>query len=281
MNQLRRLQLVQLYILKKIKEICDENDLKYYLIGGTLLGAIRHKGFIPWDDDIDIVMYRKDLEFLEKIIKEKYNDEFFVQNFCTDPFYTRYITKIRLNGTVQEESNNIKMNINKGIYIDIFPLDYVKHNKGIGMYLRGRLLRILFALKTVKHVKRRNKSTWKKWIITVIKIPVFLIPDHMLNLLFKMVCERDNKNKCQYTTNFASHFGWEKQTYLNEVYGEGELAQFENSFFRIPAKSEVILRSIYGTDFMKLPPLEKRNSGHTLVQIDFGNYGNTMEMEIK
>jgi len=278
MDKLKKLQMVQLYILKKVKQICEENNLKYYLIGGTLLGAIRHQGFIPWDDDIDIVMYRDDLKKLESIIRNEYCEEFFVQNFYTDAHYTRYITKIRLNCTSQEEQVNYNMEMHKGIYIDIFPLDYVKKNHGIEMYLRGKILRCLFAVKTVKHVKVTKKSKWKRLLISICK-PIFIfVPDNFINKLFDWVCGKDNKKKsvCKFTANFASHFRWNKQTYPNDVYGEGKQALFVDETFCIPSKPEVILKSIYGEDYMQPPPVEKRNSGHTLVNINFGKYENEL-----
>ena len=117
MDQIRKLQLAQLYIMKNIAAICDENNICYYLCGGTLLGAIRHSGFIPWDDDLDITMYRQDLKKLTKIVEEKYSDLFFVQNFQSDKNYARYIPKIRLNGTVQMEEDYAKSDIHQGIYI--------------------------------------------------------------------------------------------------------------------------------------------------------------------
>lgn len=257
-----------------MKSICDENGLKYYLIGGTLLGAIRHNGFIPWDDDIDIVMYRKDLRALEKIISDNYRDEFFVQNQNTDPHYVRYITKIRLNGTRQEEAINAKMDMHKGIYIDIFPLDYVVKNNGVFMILRGKLLRSLFAIKTIKHVKSKNDSKWKRFTINILKPIFILFPDKLINFLFDWVCGRENEKSCKYTANFSSHFGWKKQTYLNEIYGEGKTVRFEDEFFRVPDMPEIILNSIYGTNYMELPPEEARNSGHSLDNIDLGKYEN-------
>lgn len=274
MEQLRKLQLVQLYILKKVKKVCEENGLKYYLIGGTLLGAIRHQGFIPWDDDVDIVMYRNDLRKLENIFRTQYSTEFFVQNFYSDPEYTRYITKIRLNGTIQEEKTYTGMDMHKGIYIDIFPLDYVKKNQGIEMYLRGKLLRCLFAAKTIKHVKSKNKRKWKQIFIQACKPIFWFIPDYVINILFDWVCGKDNKKSCKFTANFASHFGWKKQTYPNEVYGDGTKALFEGEWFSIPSQPEVILKSIYGDNYMQPPPIDKRNSGHTLDKIDLGKYEN-------
>ena len=103
MTELRKLQLIETSIVADVDAICEKYNLQYYMIGGTLLGAVRHKGFIPWDDDIDLVMYRDDYNRLINIIQTEYSEKYFVQTFETDPYYTRYIAKIRLNGTTMLE----------------------------------------------------------------------------------------------------------------------------------------------------------------------------------
>lgn len=271
MDKLRKLQLAQLHILKEVDEICANHNLKYYLIGGTLLGAIRHKGFIPWDDDIDIVMYRKDLYELEDIIMNQYSEKYFVQNFKTDRNYTRYITKIRLNGTLQVEKGLENVQTHNGIYIDIFPLDKVCKKNGIGLTLRGEILRLLFAYKTIRYSKDKNTTLWKKRLIKILKPFSYLIPDKLINRLFDFMCTMSNNKKCNYTTNFGSGFGWKRQLVENSVYGQGFLKEFEGHNFVVPCKYEIILTNLY-KDYMQLPPVEKRNSGHTLVNIDLGKY---------
>ena len=99
----RKLQLCQLMIARDIDRICRENGLKYYMVGGTLLGAVRHGGFIPWDDDLDIAMFRSDYEALQEIIIREHSERYFLQNSQTDPHYSRVIAKVRLRGTIQME----------------------------------------------------------------------------------------------------------------------------------------------------------------------------------
>lgn len=285
MDKVRKLQLAQLYIMKKIAEICEENDIRYYLCGGTLLGAIRHGGFIPWDDDLDITMYRKDLNKLVDIIKEKYSDEFFVQDFQSDKMYARYIPKIRLNGTVQMEEDYAKSDMHQGIYIDIFPLDHVTKKGGIGLVLRGKLLRLLFAYKTVRCTKNKQSTKGKKLLMTILRPFSYLIPQRFVNFLFDWTCTATDKPGAKYTTSFASHYLWKKQLVENRVYGEGMLYKFENCMFKIPDGYTELLTQVFGPDYMLPPPLEKRNSGHTLVEIDLGEYedkiAKMVDMEIE
>lgn len=270
MEQKRKLQMVQLMILKDIHDVCVRHNLKYYLIGGTLIGAVRHKGFIPWDDDIDIAMYREDLDALEKIM-ETHADKYFVQNFDTDKHYTRYITKIRLNGTAQIESGFENIDMHKGIFVDIFPLDKVHNKNGIGLYIRGYVLRALFAFKTIRHVKDKETSRFKKILMKVFRPFTKLIPEKHINNLFDYVCTMSKNKNCEYTTSFASGYRWKKQLVENTVYGNGILKTFEGFEFYVPDNYDFLLRQIFG-NYMQLPPLDKRTSGHDVVFIDFGSY---------
>lgn len=272
MNNLRKLQLAELYMLKDIASICESNNIKYYITAGTLLGAVRHKGFIPWDDDLDITMYRKDLHKLIGILQEKYKDKYFVQSFDTDKDYTRYITKIRLNGTSQVEEIYENDDINHGIYIDIFPLDHTTKDKGMGLVIRGKLLRLLFAYKTTKHTTSWKTSKTKKIAITILKPITYLIPDSLINKAFDYCCTKTDKEGAKYTTSFASHYLWDKQMFLNEVYGEGVKIAFEDAEFCAPAKYLVLLEQLYGPNYMDIPAEHLRDSGHMLQKIDLGKY---------
>ena len=272
MDDIRKLQLTQLYIMKDIAEICEQNDITYYLCGGSLLGAIRHNGFIPWDDDLDITMYRNELKKLTDVIKEKYSEKYFIQNFETDSKYTRYITKIRLNGTSQVEKRSSDDNIHHGIYIDIFPLDHVTKSDGLGLKIRGKLLRLLFALKTAQCSKHNTATNIKKAILKCVRPVSRLIPSSFVNDMFDWVCTATDKPGAKYTTSFASHYLWKKQLVENEVYGCGEKHKFENCEFTIPSNYKALLNQVFGADYMQLPPEDKRLSGHTLVKIDLGKY---------
>lgn len=277
MDIVRKLQLTQLYMMGEIADICEKNNIRYYLCGGTLLGAVRHQGFIPWDDDLDITMYRSDMNKLIRILQTSYCDKYFIQNCETDKNYTRYITKIRLNDTCQVEKNYKEDGIHGGIYIDIFPLDHVTKTDGIGLHVRGKLLRLLFAYKTTRCTKDWPTTKAKKVIIKILKPFTFLIPSSFVNKLFDWVCTASDKPGAKYTTSFASHYLWKKQLVDNDVYGEGIMLKFENTEFRVPSRYLDLLTQIFGENYMELPPEEKRTSGHTLVKIDLGKYESVIE----
>lgn len=270
MDNLRKLQLIELSILKDVAALCDKYQLRYYLIGGTLLGAVRHEGFIPWDDDIDIVMFRKDYDSLFGLVEKEYPNKYFVQRFETDKNYTRYIAKIRLIGTKHIEFENSKIDMNQGIYIDIFPIDYVINDKK-ELEKRGKKLRRLFAVKNIKH-HSFNPEKKKRLLSALLRPLSFFVTDRYLNRQFKLVCERDNDKRREYVTNFASHFKWEKQLFPANYYGEGVYLTFENGVFRCPLNYNEILTRLYGSNYMDIPPLEKRES-HKVIEVDFGDYG--------
>lgn len=271
MNELRKLQLVETEIVADIDKICKEYNLTYYMIGGTLLGAVRHKGFIPWDDDIDLVMYRADYEKLIEIISKKYSDKYFVQTFRSDEKYTRYIAKVRLNGTVMVESYLKNTEIHSGVYVDIFPLDHTKRSDGFELKLRGAIVRWLFAYKTVRHEAQSSNSMVKKLVGKGFRWVTYCIPQEFVNWLFDYVCTKDNQSICDYTTNFASHFKWKKQMFENSVYGNGCRLEFEGYMFNAPDEYLLILERLYGDSYMDLPPEDKRENHH-IIKLDLGEY---------
>jgi len=125
-NQLKRLQNIEYEILQEIVRICEKNNLSYFLIGGTLLGAVRHKGFIPWDDDLDIAIPRKDYEKFLKICQTQLNSDYFLHCNKTDPDYWLPFAKVRKKNTLFDEKSITSIETHKGIYNDVFPLDNAK-----------------------------------------------------------------------------------------------------------------------------------------------------------
>ena len=132
-SQRKKIWEKELDILEKIIKICEENDIKYSLCGGSLLGAIRHKGFIPWDDDIDVCMKREDYSKFLTIAEKELSYPYFVQYSKTEKMYTRGHAQIRNSETTAilkvETTSYGKNNYNKGIFVDIFPLDNVPDNR--------------------------------------------------------------------------------------------------------------------------------------------------------
>ena len=126
---MNKLQEIELSILKECIKIFKEHNINYYVIGGTLLGAVRHKGFIPWDDDIDLGLPRKDYEKFIKIAQLELPEPLVLQHFTNEKKSVFSFAKVRNKKTIMKQYNIKDFKINHGVYIDIFPIDY--YNKSL------------------------------------------------------------------------------------------------------------------------------------------------------
>ena len=269
-DNIKRLQTVDLAIVKEIVKICDENNLTYYMIGGTLLGAIRHKGFIPWDDDIDLGMPRRDYEKFLKIAPKNLSSNLQMVNFKTDPNYQYYITRIRDTDTKVIETrigNNSKYT---HASIDIFPLDGSPNNKHLRKlyYLRVMINRALISLcyrDSIDPDRKRNKIE-KLMVYITSKLPFekFFDPNKLKH--------RIDKTMSKYQVEKSEIIGCLMGAYRTKemapksVYGVGAYYVFENIKLRGPEYFDEFLTLIYG-DYMKLPPVESRKTHFKLIEI--------------
>ena len=132
-------------ILDEITRVCDKNGLRYLLIGGTLLGAIRHNGFIPWDDDLDISMPREDYEKFLGIAPKELGDRFLLEDISTNDEYCYMFSKVKLKNTImREKTMSESYDGGQGIWVDIFPLDYTNHFKDSFIKLKWRKRHVSF-----------------------------------------------------------------------------------------------------------------------------------------
>lgn len=269
MNQdtIRKLQEIELKMLESFINVCNKLNLTYFVIGGTLLGAVRHKGFIPWDDDIDIGMPRKDYE---KFIKEgqSYLDEhYFIQTFDTDSEYLMGFAKIRNSNTTFIEKSVKNRNMNHGVYIDIFPLDGVPNSK-----VMRKLIKIRFQLYQIKissyfykeGLERKNM----KWRILDILSRILTFNNSLKEVQLKI--DKTVKGYDFYHSSIVgNYFGiyGEKEFVPREYFGNGTLLRFEHLNVNAPEKYDLYLRKIYG-DYMQLPSEENRKSHHNVEIVD-------------
>ena len=164
-EQLKHLQSILLLMLIEFDRVCRENDLKYYLCGGTLLGAVRHKGFIPWDDDVDVLMPRDDYEKLLALKSGIFNDDMFIESNENDSYYGHVFAKLMLPGTLNSENFTENVKCKKNIYIDIFPLDYTTSNK-FKTALQNKMCLLYSRLMLLNcNYKYEKKGIKKKYIL--------------------------------------------------------------------------------------------------------------------
>ena len=252
-------------MLKEFMRICAHLDLRYYVVGGTLLGAVRHQGFIPWDDDIDLAMPREDYErFLEKG-QSLLSDEFFLQTFHTDPEFPANFAKIRDNRTTFIEKSVSGKHIHHGVYIDIFPLDY--YPDGCFSRVILELRRFLIKMRiSGEFTYRRNESLLKALVRKrLAAICLRLYPD-----LTQTIEKREHLYKSvppgRCICNYSGAWG-RKEIWPAEWISESCELTFEGLAVPAPGEYHKMLCHFYG-DYMTPPPLEKRVSHHETTIVD-------------
>ncbi len=256
---LNRMHLLHLDILKEFIRICNKYELRYFLLGGSCLGTVRHQGFIPWDDDIDVGMPRPDYERFMEIAQNELPEYYFLQNSKTDPDYPLCFAKIRDSRTTFIERSVSHLNINHGIYFDIFPLDGLSN---------GLLFELRYKFYYLNLQKAYNISDYRRGISRILyKIIASFIPDYRKarDKLTKLV-KRCNYDESETVTNYFGAWG-KKERHPRKCFGEGSKGSFEGIEVSIPADPDFYCRGLYG-DYMKLPPKDRRVSHHNCTVLD-------------
>ncbi|MCY9529210.1 LicD family protein [Paenibacillus alvei] len=251
-EQLKKLQNDMLSMLLEVDRICRKYNITYFLSYGTLIGAIRHNGYIPWDDDIDIQMFREDYEKFCEVCKGELNTEkFFLQNQTTDRHYNWVYGKLRLKNTSFVRAGQEHMKQHDGMFLDILPLDYISRNKyrqNVSFFICKLCRKVLWS--------RVGKKSESNMFSRLLYYAVSFIPRRLAILIFEHFAKRDNKKE---TSLLASHNTF-AQIYKREWYAESIRVEFEGHTFFAPKGYDYILSLIYG-NYMELPSAEKRH-GH-------------------
>lgn len=252
-NITKELQKKELDILKSFINVCDKIGVNYFLIGGTLIGAVRHNGFIPWDDDIDVCMLRDDYEKFLAEGQKFLNNNYFLQTYNTDKDYPVCFAKIRDSETTFVESSLNLYDINHGIYIDIFPLDsYHKINK-----CKERLLNYSLLSRLLK----KEKKVTRKLTLFISNVVYGRKSKLELCNLKENMYKSYVTDKTDLVTNYCGAWGIKKETHRKCCFDNYKVVKFEGVNVKIPIGFDEILKNTYG-DYMKLPPKEKQISHH-------------------
>lgn len=269
---IKEVQRVELGILLEFDRICKKHDINYQLYAGTLLGAIRHKGFIPWDDDIDLAILRADYDKFLSVIKDELNSKYFFQTYETDPNYINRFAKIRKNETVFMEKLVKGLDMHHGIYIDIFVYDNINLNSWKGKYQIWQLRSLDSFFKYRNKIRyqslapgfEKNKAKFKYKVIQALPITKLRIDNFLSKLMTKF-----NHKETEYLANFSypSKESLENFMMKRETLEDSILWEFEGYNFPIPRNYDEVLRRGYG-DYMQLPDKQNRVSHHNIVKID-------------
>lgn len=253
-----KLKSLLIQLLDKFVEVCEANGLRYYLAYGSALGAVRHQGLIPWDDDIDVVMPRGDYEKLQKLPQSVWGEEYQLASWRTHKNYRYHFLKVELtNTTVIELFDPIYVG---GVYLDIFPLDVISDDED----------------EYNNEIDKIHEIEGKYWYLCGIKSCEMKDIYHFLKFRIKRylyskqdILEKWEKiatNYPQGTKYFADAHCRITRKLNMEWFGEGKKLLFERKYYVVPQDVDSFLRSCYG-DYMQLPPEDQRG-GHVFTFID-------------
>ena len=271
-EQLKKLQRLQLKIAIEVKRICEKNDIVYFLDCGSMLGAVRHKGFIPWDDDMDIGFLREDYDKFINVAQKELGKEFFLLTWDNNDEYPQPYAKLCLKDTIYQEKIAENANIvDKSIFVDLFPYDNISDNRGM-RFLNGVIRKFVSHMLMIKCGYR----VWEgKGVVKKVKFFPFVILSRILSartlkrlFMHMAYMYKDNKTEEVGIEDGGVSLYWR---YSRENLKEFIKVRFEDEDFIIPKDYDILLKTAYG-NYMELPPAEKRWVGHAIEKIDFGPY---------
>lgn len=260
-----RLKTMLIDMMRWFHEFCEENNLTYYVVGGTMLGAMRHEGFIPWDDDIDVAMPREDYSKLERLmgnlggryVLETPNSEHADFFYPSSKLYDAETTLVE----------NTRYKIKRGIYLDVFPLDGAGNTKeeGIAYYQKVKFRKNL--LLTLTTGIRKGRNLYKNLAVYIMHmLPNWVLNKKKILRSLDALCAQRNFEQYEFGGNLVGNW-MEREVMPRGYFGKPQLYKFESIWVYGVEKADEYLTALYG-DWQKLPPIEKQKSHHDFLYID-------------
>lgn len=267
-KDLRRLQLAELDILTCIDRVCKENNIEYFLDSGTMLGAARHGGFIPWDDDVDIAMPRASYEKFLEVGQRELGSNYFLQTRGTDPNALHSIAKVRMNGTEMIEKVAEETGAHQGIWVDVFPFDMIdgSSNNIAKKRREWRLWHRLYSVRLTK-MAQPGLSVPGRVIRRIIHTLLCVLPIDFYISRLDGLSEGATlpENSCLVCFHYPTAF---VPLAYEDVYPIGSM-EFEGHRFSVPRNWNRYLELAYG-NWRQLPPKSQRRT-HDVVSLHLPN----------
>lgn len=259
-------------IMCHFDQFCRDNDLKYFLLGGTLLGAVRHKGFIPWDDDADVGMPREDFERFKKLFNDKLSSfelvDFDISDQSVRPFARLYNKNVKVTFEAVDSFSEY-------LWLDVFPLDGTFNNK----YLSAAHIFLMTRLKGVLYMRHGRYSADLHWLNRTVKTLVrwctFFMPKNWPCGLMRRVATLKAYEESEMVGNLYGRWG-KGEIVSKSVFGKGAQYEFNGKLFWGPENADAYLTNVYG-DYMTLPKKENQVSDHQVISIEIKSSESTSE----
>ena len=261
--KLKKVWAVELDLLAEFDRVCAKHCIKYQVFAGTLLGAVRHKGFIPWDDDVDVALLREDYDRLLAVSSE-FKHPYFLQTAYSDPLFFITHSRLRNSETTGAIAGEMDVRYNNGIYIDVFVLDDYTESS-VGYKTQKAIIRFLgAAISGKKNVHKEHKVSTKLFVRRLVSALFFMFPASVLLYLRDVVVKINNWHSGpNRRVGLVSHINWftEKYWLRNCEARKSVRYNFENIQVYGPLDYDTVLTRIYG-DYMCFPPVEERGKWH-------------------
>lgn len=276
-SKMKEVWAIQIDMLKELERVCNKYGITYFADSGTLIGAVRHKGYIPWDDDIDLVMLRKDYNKLLSVASTEFKYPYFLQNCYTDKDYIRGHSQFRNSATTGSIKSDVNKPFNRGIFIDIFPLDNIPDNSFL---FKLQLFRINIIWKILKKYKysKLGKSIVKDFIFTIFGKVFFSIIDYRKYFRhYENVCSKYMNKKTKRISYIEYSRGKKKHIWNADNFKNSHKVPFEFTDINIPDGYDERL-SVEYNDYMTIKNVPSSHGEVILdTNVPYTTYFNTKE----